>query len=428
MRVMVVGASGLIGSAVCARLAARGDGILAAVHRPSDFGLAPADVIQIDLARANEADWLPRLAGVDAVVNCAGLLQDSPGDSTRGVHASGAAALFRACESAGVRRVIHLSAVGVDRDTPTEFSRTKLMGDEALMERDLDWVILRPSVVIGRAAYGGSALMRGLAAAPIVPIMPETGPLQIVHLDDLVDAVVFFLKPDAPVRRAFDVVGPRTWTFDETVALLRRWLRWPPARTFHAPAPLAAGVYKLGDAVAWLGWRPPARTTARREILRGATGDPGPLARATGLEPRDPAGVFTAEAPSVQERWFARLYLLKPLVFAVLSLFWIVTGLMALGPGWKEGVGLMLEGGMKHGLAEVTVIAGAAADICIGIGIAFRRSAKRALYAALALSLVYVILATLLVPHLWIAPLGPILKILPIMVLILVAIAIVEDR
>jgi len=361
-------------------------------------------------------------------VNCAGLLQDAPGESTRGVHVAGAVALFRACERAGVRRVIHLSAVGVDRDTPTEFSRTKLVGDHALMERDLDWVILRPSVVIGRAAYGGSALMRGLAAAPLVPIMPGTGPLQIVHLDDLVDAVVFFLKPHAPVRGAFDVVGPRTWSFEETVVLLRRWLRWPPARKFHPPAPLAAVVYKIGDAIAWLGWRPPARTTARREILRGATGDPGPLARATGIEPRDPAAVLTAESSSVQERWFARLYLLKPLVIAILSLFWIATGLMALGPGWKEGVGLMLEGGVEHGLAEATVVAGAAADICIGIGIAFRRTAKCALYAALALSVTYVIIGTVLVPRLWINPIGPLLKIWPIMALILVAIAIVEDR
>jgi uncharacterized protein YbjT (DUF2867 family) len=428
MRVMVVGASGLIGSAVCARLAARGDAILAVVHRPADLGLAPADVIQIDLARASEADWLPRLSGVDAVVNCAGLLQDAPGESMRGVHASGAAALFRACERAGVPRVVHLSAVGVGHDTPTEFSRTKLMGDQALMESNLDWVILRPSVVIGRAAYGGSALMRGLAAAPIVPIMPETGALQIVHLDDVVDAVMFFLKPDAPVRRAFDVVGPRTWTFDETVALLRRWLRWPPTRKFHPPASLARLVYKLGDAISLLGWRPPARTTARREIERGATGDPGPLARATGIEPRDPAAVLTAEPSSVQERWFARLYLLKPLVFVVLSLFWIVTGLMALGPGWQRGVGLMLEGGVKHGLAEATVVAGAAADICIGIGIAFRRTTRHALYAALALALVYAITGTVLMPRLWIDPLGPLLKTLPIMVLILVAIAIVEDR
>jgi len=322
----------------------------------------------------------------------------------------------------------HLSAVGVDRATPTQFSRTKLLGDQILMERDLDWVILRPSVVIGRAAYGGSALIRALAAAPFAPVMPDTGPLQIVHLDDVVDAVMFFLRLDAPVRQAFDVVGPRTWSFDEVVALLRRWLRWLPARSFRLPAPLAALVYKLGDAIALLGWRPPARSTARREILRGATGDPGPLLRATGIEPRDPVAVLAAEPSSVQERWFARLYLLKPLVFVVLALFWIATGLMALGPGWEQGVGLMFEGGVTHGLAEATVVAGAAADICIGIGIAFRRTTKRALYAALAISLVYAIIGTVLVPRLWIDPIGPLLKIFPIMVLILVAIAIHDDR
>src|ERR1043166_3220056 len=428
MRVMVVGASGLIGSAVCARLAARGDSIVAIVHRRAGLGLVPAEVVPIDLAVATEADWAARLSGVDAVVNCAGLLQDSPGESTHGVHAAGPAALFRACERAGVRRVVHLSAVGVDRATPTEFSRSKLAGDQALMERELDWVILRPSVIIGRAAYGGSALMRGLAAAPIVPLMPSTGPLQIVHLDDVVDTVIFFIQPGAPVRRAFEVVGPRTWAFDEFIALLRRWLRWPPARSFRLPAPLASLVYKIGDAAALLGWRPPARSTARREILRGATGDPAPLAHVTGVEPRDPAAALMAEPSSVQERWFARLYLLKPLVFVILSLFWIVTGGMALGPGWEQGVRLMLEGGVKHGLAEATVVAGAAADICIGVAIAFRRTTRRALYAALAISLVYAIIGTVLVPRLWIDPIGPLLKIWPIMVLILVAIAIHDDR
>jgi hypothetical protein len=88
----------------------------------------------------------------------------------------------------------------------------------------------------------------------------------------------------------------------------------------------------------------------------------------------------------------------------------------------------MLEGGVKHGLAEATVVAGAAADICIGVGIAFRRTTKRALYAALALSLAYAVIGSVLVPRLWIEPIGPLLKIWPIMVLILVAVAIHEDR
>ncbi|WP_321177078.1 NAD(P)H-binding protein [Bradyrhizobium sp. USDA 3256] len=120
------------------------------------------------------------------------MLQDSPKDSTSMVHHQGIANLFAACEQLKIRRVIHFSAIGVDRQTPSAFSETKLSGDKALMARDLDWIILRPSVVIGRAAYGASALMRGLAALPMLPVMRNTGQLQIVLLEDVVRTVQAF--------------------------------------------------------------------------------------------------------------------------------------------------------------------------------------------------------------------------------------------
>jgi uncharacterized protein YbjT (DUF2867 family) len=326
VRIFVIGASGLIGSAAVARLTAEGHHVLAAGRRVPDAGLVEVAWVRVDVARTTDpADWMPHLAGIDAVLNCAGVLQDSPGDSTAGVHAVGVSALFAACERAGVRRVVHLSAVGVDRETPTAFSRTKLAGDQALMARDLDWVILRPSVVVGRAAYGGSALMRGLASLPILPVMPQTAPLQIVHLDDLIDTIVFFLNPDAPSKCGVEVVGPERRTFDEGVGLFRRWMRWPPAQLVKVPGWLAGLLYRLGDAVALLGWRPPIRTTARREMERGAVGDPDTLKRLTGVQPRALDAALAREPASVQERWFARLYLLKPLVFVMFALFWIAT-------------------------------------------------------------------------------------------------------
>ena len=182
--------------------------------------------------------WRGRSTPRSGPSNCAGSMPCSiarascrtlPGNSTVGAHLQGPSALFHACERAGVRRVVHLSAVGIDRATPTEFSQTKLAGDQALIARDLDWVILRPSVVVGRAAYGGSALIRELAALPILPVMPTTAPLQIVHLDDLVDAIAFFLQPAAPSKCVVEVVGPKRHSFEEVIRIFRRWMRWPPA-------------------------------------------------------------------------------------------------------------------------------------------------------------------------------------------------------
>ncbi|WP_247445040.1 NAD(P)H-binding protein [Bradyrhizobium sp. 197] len=89
--------------------------------------------LKLDVTCARHArDWLPHLKDVDAVVNCAGVLQDNTRENTQGVHASGIGVLSEACEQEGVRRFIHLSAIGVDRAQPSAFSATKYLGDQQL--------------------------------------------------------------------------------------------------------------------------------------------------------------------------------------------------------------------------------------------------------------------------------------------------------
>jgi uncharacterized protein YbjT (DUF2867 family) len=427
VHILVIGASGLIGAAVCARLTADGHEVVGVSRHPPTVGLGRVRHVALDLASAAPPDFLPLLASTDAVVNCAGTLQDAPGESTEGVHHRGVAALIEACVSRGVRRLVHLSAVGVEREA-SSFSATKHAGDARIRASTLDWVILRPSVVIGRSAYGGSALMRGLAALPALPIMPNTGPLQLVWLDDVVHTIIFFLNGEAPSHQVVDLVGPRTWSFSDFVRVLRRWMRWPEPRSFTVPSFFSTLLYKLGDAVTALGWRPPMRTTARREIVHGAAGDPSRWSQLTGITPTDVELALTREPASVQERWFARLYFLKPLLFAVFGLFWLVTGLISFGPGWDLGMSLMREGGVEESLASLAIVAGASADVIIGLAILYRPTSRYSLYAALLISIAYAVVGSILVPRLWREPLGPILKIWPIMVLNLVALAIREDR
>jgi hypothetical protein len=325
-----------------------------------------------------------------------------------------------------VRRVVQVSALGVSASADTAFARTKFAGDAALMAQDLDWVVLRPSVVVGRAAYGGSALFRGLAALPIIPRLEGAGLLQVVQLDDLVRTIVFCVSPQAPSRVVLDVVGPERLTLEDVLAAYRRWLGLGPARFLSLPSWMAGLAFRGGDVVGLLGWRPPLRTTVARELARGATGDPAVWSRTTGIAPQSLDAALASEPASVQERWFARLYFAKPLIIGVLSLFWIVTGLVTLGPGWESGVGLIRQAGFSP--AGALAVMGALADIAIGIGIAVRRTARPALFAALALSTAYLALGAVYLPSLWGDPLGPLVKVLPIMVLHVTALAILVDR
>jgi uncharacterized protein YbjT (DUF2867 family) len=424
MHVLLLGATGLIGSAIAARL--RDDGArVTAVGRSGGTG---ADhLLRLDLRDATRPEhWVGALEDVDAVINAAGVLQDGARDSVQAVHVDAPAALVTACGRAGVRRFVHISALGTE-DPRTAFSRTKQAFEAKLAASGLDWVILRPSVVVGRPAYGGSALFRGLAALPLAPRIEGAGRIQLVQLDEVAETAVQLAHDDAPHGLVLDLAASDPLTVEEVVSRYRRWLGWPPALAFRVPTALMRLMLLIGDLAGQLGWRPPVRSTMWRELARGATGDPSEWTRVTGIVPRSLDQALAAEPPSVQERWFARLYWLKPAILLVFGLFWIATGLVSLGPGRAAGEALLVAAG-AGALSGPLAVAGSVADLAIGLGILVRRTARAALVAALALSLFYLLAATLLLPGLWADPLGPLVKIAPILLLNLVALAILEDR
>jgi uncharacterized protein YbjT (DUF2867 family) len=428
LKILVNGAGGLIGTAVCARLAADGHEIVAAVRRKGSW--APrfaAEIIEADMASTGSEEWMTHLTGADAVVNCAGAFQAGPGDDLDVAHASGANALFLACERLGVRRVIHFSAIGVERGQPSAFSVTKQKGDSLLKERDLDWAILRPSVVLGRGVFGASAMFRGLAALPVLPLVPDAGLLQVVQLDDVAETVAKLVQSSAPARLELDVAGPERLSMEAVIGAYRSWMGWPPARRWRMPQWLAKTLYRLGDIAGLFGWRPAMRSTAGKEISRGAVGDASRWIATTGIEPTRLADALAAEPPTVQDRWFARLFFLKPVILLIIVAFWLTTAIISLTVGFRIGVDLLLKAGASA-LSAPGVVAGALADLLVALAIAWRPTAKAGLWAAIALSLFYAVAGTVLLPELWSEPLGPLLKIWPILALHFVALAILEER
>ena len=185
---------------------------------------------------------------------------------------------------------------------------------------------------------------------------------------------------------------------------------------------------RAGDAVARLGWVPPVRSTALAEMQRGVSGNPVPWIEATGIEPLSLKQAVATLPANVQERWFSRLFLLKPLVVSGLAAFWAASGLVALTIAFGPAAKILADHGIPPRLADLITITTAVLDLIVGPAIAWQRTHRVGLQAGIALSLAYMAGATVVAPELWIDPLGPLVKTGPAIILMAVALAIADDR
>jgi uncharacterized protein YbjT (DUF2867 family) len=233
---------------------------------------------EIDFATMTDsASWLPHLAGIDAVVNCVGIIREtSAGDFERLQHAA-PAALFAACEQLRVRRVVQLSALGSAPDAATAFWRSKGAADADLLRRRLDATVVRLSLVY--AADGASSkLLLALASVPLLALpMAQRAKVQPIHIEDLTDALVrLVMRPDS-AQGVVAIVGPRPMTIAQYVAALRNGLGAGSAIVCDVPlalARLAAHVAALHPASTLT---PDSLTMLAQSADGGNTADAGPV-------------------------------------------------------------------------------------------------------------------------------------------------------
>lgn len=430
MRILVVGAYGLIGTYVSARLVADGHEVTGLGRRTAEAArrLPALRWITGDLrAMTREGSWTEPLQGIEVVVNCAGVLQDGPKDGVAAVQNHAMSALFRACEIAGIRRFIHFSAP--PSGSGTLFATTKRDADKALAGSTLDWLILRPALVLSPQAYGGSALLRGLAALPFLrPSIDGARPLQIVSIFDVAETVSRTLRDPSRARRTYDLAHPDKIALDDLIVALRRWMGLAPVPVLRLPGWFTACVAALADGAGLLGWRSPARTTALRELSQGIDAHPESWIEDWVPQPAALQDFLAAHPATVQERRFALGYFLKPLGLVALGLFWIASGILGLGAARSEAAQALVAGGLSAGVASAAVIGGSLVDIALGGAVLFARTARPALIGMLGMSLVYLIAATILLPGLWLDPFGALLKVIPAMIAALAMLALLPDR
>lgn len=280
MKVLLTGASGFLGRNIAKALTGSGHTVIPASRQHG-----------IDFQRMQQAaDWLPHLRGVDAVVNCVGIIGERGGQTFDALHRAAPIALFRACVDAGVRRVIQVSALGADGTAFSAYHLSKLAADDVLRQLDLDWFVLRPTLVYGRTGTSSALFMR-LAALPVIPLIGDgQQTVQPVHVYDVVATVSACLASAKP-RQTIDVVGGQRLAFKEWLQFMRQAQGFAPAKFLPIPVSLVMATTYVGQYI-----DPMISRDNIRMLLAGQTGEAQVMAELLGRKPLSPhAALFYSD-------------------------------------------------------------------------------------------------------------------------------------
>ena len=226
--ILVLGGTGFVGRSVCEKLVERSGGAGGSIVVPTrhiaharDLQMLPTlQPVQADVH--DDAQLAQMVAGRDAVINLVAVLQ---GDERRfrHVHVDLPTRLARACQAAGVKRLVHVSALGVGANAPSHYLRSKAAGEAALAAAGLELTVLRPSVIFGAhdKLLNMFAALQGLA--PFVPLAGADSRYQPVWVDDVAAAIVRCLDDPATIGKTYECTGPDVYTLRELVQAAGRW-------------------------------------------------------------------------------------------------------------------------------------------------------------------------------------------------------------
>jgi uncharacterized protein YbjT (DUF2867 family) len=423
-----MGAYGLIGVEVFNLLKAKGHHIMALGRNEETAKkvLPHENWIIRDISKLIEKrQWTELISETDFVVNCAGVLQTNRFDDLENLHHHAITALATAGAELVVG-LIQISAVGATLDADTEFLASKARGDDSIRTSLKRYWIFKPGLVLSNTAYGGTQLIRMCAAIPYVqPLAFETPKIQTLAVTDLALAVAKAVDGELPIGLECDLVEAKTHSLQDIISSYRKWLGFPVADfNINCPQWSIHITSIIADGLGFLGWRSPLRTTAIKVLKNGVIGthDPSVLAHTRSLDE-----TLTLYRATAEDRLFARMALLMPIVIGLLSVFWIASGVIGL-LRVNMAAEVLTDIGWPFWLASLSVLFWAIIDVALGGALLVRKYSKLATLGMILVSVLYLLFSTIFVPNLWLDPLGPLVKILPSIGLALIARVLLETR
>jgi uncharacterized protein YbjT (DUF2867 family) len=226
-RVLVLGGTGFVGQSFCerwTRAMPAGSTLLVptrrAAHAQAIRHLPGVVVVPADVHQPSDLQRL--LQGCDAVVNLVAILQ-GPAAAFEQVHVRLPGQLAAACVQAGVRQLVHISALGVSPQAPSHYLRSKAAGEAALAPLGAGLSILRPSVIFGARDRFLNTFARLQALAPVVPLAGAQATFQPVWVEDVAQAIVHSLLKPGQTPALLECAGPTVYTLADLVRLAGQW-------------------------------------------------------------------------------------------------------------------------------------------------------------------------------------------------------------
>lgn len=250
--VTIFGGPGFVGRHTTRVLASRGWRIRAASRRPDLAGhLQPMGVVgQIHAVQANlryPESVTRAVAGAEAVVIAVGVLASTGKQTLDAIHVDGPRAVARAAREAGVKRLVHVSAIGADPGSPADYAKSKAAGEAAVLEEFPDAIILRPSIVFGPE---DQFFNRFAAMANVSPFLPLIGggrtKFQPVYVADLARAIANVVEGAGVPGTIYELGGPEVLTFRQ---ILDRTREWSGRNARYLPLPFSLA--KLQALLTW---------------------------------------------------------------------------------------------------------------------------------------------------------------------------------
>lgn len=246
--VTLFGGSGFIGRYTARALVEAGYRVRVAVRRPhlaGDVRLAGApgwiDIVQANVR--NEASVKQAIDGADVVVNLVGILYERGQQKFQETQAAGAEIIANACNELGIERLVHVSAIGADRESASAYARSKAEAENRIKTILPTASILRPSVVFGPEDdfFNRFAAMASHPLSTVAPFLPAIGggrsKVQPVYAGDVADAIVAAASRDDAIGKTFELGGPSTYTFNELYAFIGKTI---DRKRFALPLPFFA--------------------------------------------------------------------------------------------------------------------------------------------------------------------------------------------